>query len=70
MLLCYVDFAHRLVSLNNLTKKQSYKTLYVLGRDYPSFFYNPFPVISPISRLLLYVVILLCYPHFLIDSDK
>ncbi len=67
MLLCYVDFAHRLVSLNNLTKKQSYKTLYVLGRDYPSFFFithfplsHPFPVCGDIVLL----------SAILIDSDK
>ena len=57
MLLLTIDFAHRLVSLNNLTKKQSYKTLYVLGSGTLLFFYNPFPVFPPISRLLLYVVL-------------
>jgi hypothetical protein len=65
-MLCYVDFAHRLVSLNNLTKKHSYKTLYVLGSGTLLFFITHFPFSYPFPVCGDIV----CYPQFLIDSDK
>jgi hypothetical protein len=64
MLLCYVDFAHRLVSLNNLTKKTILQNTLRFGKGLPFFFFIthfPFAVICGDIVLLSAI---------LIDSDK